>query len=65
MVRLHPDPQNIFCRGSQGGHGGGLKNLRSQFDSEPRHFRLSERDIILTKTPNLHGLILFRDLSRL
>jgi len=26
---------------------------------------LSERDIILTKTPNLHGLILFRDLSRL
>jgi len=26
---------------------------------------LSERDIILTKTPNLHGLILFRGLSHL
>ena len=28
------------CEGSQGGHGGGLKNLRCQFDSDPSHSKM-------------------------
>ena len=34
MVRSHP---SAHCRDSQGGHGGGLKNPRCQFDSDSRH----------------------------
>jgi hypothetical protein len=45
-----------LCQGSQVGHGGRLKNVRSQFDSEPWHIisgisTVVVRHLAMVRTP--------------